>query len=298
LVGTKQALVDHDKNMGTVFAKHHDLKALTSTHQGLMENRRTKLNRLTSRLDDIQNALPKPDRFKRSPNADVSKLLKLAQAGKTVYNAIENSNLMGVAPNIGQILAKGVFGNFLSIFSPLQLGTIRIGFTHMIDAFTSHVTLLPLKGTLKKTTTAQASTTAYLSLLSGESNFNLAFDSIERSLNDVAAAMQQAQLQRLAIELLSVSELQNLFNQLKTAATETDNELIITAPAHLFQVDTSFVYDGDNACLLVHVPMIPPNTLSTLYQLRPFPIPVSGRNVLLPKETPDLLALTQYKVDR
>jgi hypothetical protein len=103
----------------------------------------------------------------------------------------------------------------------------------MIGAFTSHATLSPLKGTLKKTTTAQASTTAYLSLLAGESDFNLAFDSIERSLSDVATAMQQAQLQRLAIELLSVSELQNLFNQLKTAATETDNELIITAPAHL-----------------------------------------------------------------
>jgi hypothetical protein len=97
LVDTKQALEDHDKNMGTVFAKHHDLKALTSTHQGLMENRRTNFNRLTSRLDDIQNALPKPDRFKRSPDANVSKLLELAQAGKTVYNAIENSNLMGVA---------------------------------------------------------------------------------------------------------------------------------------------------------------------------------------------------------
>jgi hypothetical protein len=67
--------------------------------------------------------------------------------------------------------------------------------------------------------------------------------------------MQQAQLQLLAVELLSVNELQHLFTQLKTAASETNNELLITAPAHLFQVDTSFVYDGDNACFLIHVPM-------------------------------------------
>jgi hypothetical protein len=298
LVDTRKALDDHDQFMGTVSSKAHDLKALTSAHSDLMENRRTKLNRLSDRLDDIQNALPKPDRFRRSPDADdVSKLLKLAQAGKTVYNVIENANLMGVVPSIANILTKGVFGNFLSIFSPLQLGTIRIGFTHMIDAVTSHATLVPLKSTLKKTTSAQASTTAYLQLLRAESDFNLAFDSIERSLNDVAAAMQQAQLQRLAIELLTVSDLQNLFNQLKTAASETENELIITAPAHLFQVDTSFVYDGDNACLLVHVPMIPPKTLSTLYKLRPFPIPLSPGNVILPKETPDLLALTQADAD-
>jgi hypothetical protein len=133
-----------------MFAKHHDLKALTSTHQGLMENRRSKLNPLTNRLDDIHNTLPKPDCFKRGVQ-DVSKLLDLDQARKIVYNAIENSNLMGVAPNIAGILAKGGFGNILSIFSPLQLGTIRIRFSHKIDAFISHYLLLNHKSKLKKT---------------------------------------------------------------------------------------------------------------------------------------------------
>jgi hypothetical protein len=37
--------------------------------------------------------------------------------------------------------------------------------------------------------------------------------------------------------------------------------------------------------------------LSPLIKLRPFPIPLSDGNVLLPKETPDLLALTHYEVD-
>jgi hypothetical protein len=295
LVDTRQALDDFDKKMGTTFAKHNDLKALTSAQNELMTNRRTKLNRLTNRLDDIQNALPKPDRFRRGIH-DVPKLLALAKTGKSAYNALENTGLLGVIPSIAEILTRGVFGNFLSIFSPLQLGTIKIGFSHMIDTFTSHPTLADHKEKLKKTT-SQVSTTVYLSLLTSESNFNLAFDSIERSLNDVSAAMQQAQLQRLAIELLSANELQRLFDQLKTAATETDNELLITAPAHLFQVDTSFVYDGDNACLLIHVPMIPPKTLSTLYKLRPFPIPLSDGNVLLPKETPELLSLTHSEVD-
>jgi hypothetical protein len=94
MVDTKLALEDYDKKMGTVFAKHNNLKALTSTHQELMGNWRTKLNGLNNCLGDIQNTLPKPDRFKRGVQ-DVSKLLDLAQAGKTVYNAIENTNLMG-----------------------------------------------------------------------------------------------------------------------------------------------------------------------------------------------------------
>jgi hypothetical protein len=102
LVDTKQALEDYDKKMGTVFAKHNDLKALTSMHQELMGNQRKKLNRLTNRLDDIQNTLPKPDRFKRG-TPDVSKLRDLAQTGKTIYNRIDNTNLMGVAPNIAAI---------------------------------------------------------------------------------------------------------------------------------------------------------------------------------------------------
>jgi hypothetical protein len=158
VVDTKQTFEDYDKKMGTIFAKHSDLKALTSTQQELMNNRGIKLNRLTNRLDDIQNALPKPDRFCRGI-PDVSNLIALAKTGKAVYNAIENSNLMGVIPSITEILARGVFGNFLSIFSPLQLGTIKIGFSHMIDTFTSHDNLANHKEKLKKTTSTQSSTT-------------------------------------------------------------------------------------------------------------------------------------------
>ena len=53
LVDTKQALEDYVKKMGTIFAKHRDLKALTATQVELMNNRHVKLNRLTNRLDHI-----------------------------------------------------------------------------------------------------------------------------------------------------------------------------------------------------------------------------------------------------
>ena len=43
-------------------------------------------------------------------------------------------------------------------------------------------------------------------------------DAIDRSLDDVANAMQQVQHQRLAIELLSSKQLLNLYRQLEDTA--------------------------------------------------------------------------------
>ena len=51
LVDTRQALDDFDKKMGTMITKHNDLKALTSAQNELMDNRRTKLNRLSDRTE-------------------------------------------------------------------------------------------------------------------------------------------------------------------------------------------------------------------------------------------------------
>jgi hypothetical protein len=52
-----------------------------------------------------------------------------------------------------------------------------------------------------------------------------------------------------------------VFNNLKVAAEETDPELLISAPANLFRVDPSFVYDKNKR--LPPRPMILPNILQT-----------------------------------
>ena len=236
--------------------------------------------------------------------AEVSTTLRFtsdsAKAAVHTTKAISKSftNALGISATLSTILANGAFGNFLSIFNPLQLGTIRLAFSKMIECFTSHDEFLTDNKRLFQNNDNSFTFGAYLQALQSESNFNTAFDAIERSLDDVAFAMQEAQHNRLAIELVPLTELQRLFNELQQEADRTGTQMIITAPAHLFQLETSFIYDGDNAALLVHVPLIPPGTLSTLYKLRPFPIPIGDGNVIMPRESPSLLAKSNQLEDK
>ncbi len=88
--------------------------------------------------------------------------------------------------------------------------------------------------------------TATLQALTSESDFKLDSDAIGRSLHDVSTAMQEAQHQQLAIEPLSIDELQRVFPQLPKGLLTTPNmEMLITAPAHLFQLEASFLYDEE-----------------------------------------------------
>jgi len=272
-----------------------------TTYQ-LLENRRTKLRRLNRRLDDIQEALPKPAPNKRD-TSQAQQLYRLATGpvGKTVLKGIKqlgDTNLMGVTTNIANILSRGIFGNFLSIFQPPQLGVIRTSFEKMISSFTSHDEYLRDNKRVIQDVDHSIHYTGYLQLLENESNFNLAFDAIESSLDDVATALQLAQQQRLAVELLPVPELKRVYKDLQAVAKKTNTELITTSPGHLFQLDTDFVSDGLDVVLLVHVPLIPPGTLSTLYKLRPFPIPITEGNLLIPQESLDLLAISNEVKDQ
>jgi len=51
------------------------------------------------------------------------------------------------------------------------------------------------------------------------------------------------------------------------------------------------MFDKDNVVLFLHVPLVPEDSLLTLYRLKPFPIPFSESRALLPRPSTALLAL-------
>jgi hypothetical protein len=63
----------------------------------------------------------------------------------------------------------------------------------MIASFTTHDENLSDNKRVFHDADQSFKNVAYLQLLENESNFNLAFDAIDRSLDDVATAMQEAQ---------------------------------------------------------------------------------------------------------
>ena len=105
--------------------------------------------------------------------------------------------------------------------------------------------------------------------------------------------VQQAQHHRLAVDLFSAEKLFDIFEDLQSLATNYGFKLLTKLPSDRFQVKTSYVYDGTDLVLILHVPMVPANSLLRLLRLRPLLISFSKTLALLPRPSTSLLALSQ-----
>ena len=105
-------------------------------------------------------------------------------------------------------------------------------------------------------------------------------------------ALQAAQWNRLSVDYLTPALVKRLFNVMKTHASDMDCQLLIEQPSDLYQIETSLLFDGANAHLLLHVPMGTKDSLLRLYRLNPFPLPVFNTHFLIPRVKLDILAIS------
>ena len=115
---------------------------------------------------------------------------------------------------------------------------------------------------------------------------------IRHRLRMATHALQTAQHRRLAIDYLSPKQIRTLFSKLQKRAGEFGCELLIQHHSDLFQIEVSLLFDGRDAHLLVHVPMVPINSLLRLFKLHPFPLPFFEDHFLIPDVQQDVLAVS------
>jgi Baculovirus F protein len=108
----------------------------------------------------------------------------------------------------------------------------------------------------------------------------------------VVHAVQAAQNHRLSVDILTSDQLDRLFKKLTGVAKKLNNQLLITQPSDLFQLEVSYLTDGQDVQLLVHVPSVPKEGLLDLFQLHPFPLPLDGNYSLIPVVENNVLGLT------
>jgi hypothetical protein len=109
--------------------------------------------------------------------------------------------------------------------------------------------------------------------------------------NQLKHTIQQAQHCRLVVDFLSAEQLNILFLKLVHQAEQNGCQLLVCHPSNLFQLETSYFFDGADVHLL-HVPMVPKDSLLRLFKLHPFPLPLSGSHVLVPAVREDILAIS------
>lgn len=83
-----------------------------------------------------------------------------------------------------------------------------------------------------------------------------------------------------------------MFLSLQKKATKLGTKLLLEQPSDLFQTETSFVFDGNDVTLLVHVPMVDNSALLRLYRFLPFPLSYSDTHSLTPRPHKALFAIS------
>ena len=117
---------------------------------------------------------------------------------------------------------------------------------------------------------------------------------IDRRIDIATHAIQQAQIRRLSVDLLLPAQVNALFAKLQKTAKDQNCALLLEHPSDLFQIEVSyFSYQGD-VQLLLHVPMVSPDSTLRLFKLHPFPLPINSKYgpLLIPQVDNSVLGVT------
>jgi hypothetical protein len=115
---------------------------------------------------------------------------------------------------------------------------------------------------------------------------------LRANLQKLIRALQAAHHRRLSIDLLPSNTLKKLFDAAAQKARSHHDQLLLQHPSDLLQIKTSYVHDGYEVHLILHIPMAPSDSLLHLFQLRPFPLPFSETHLLMPNPERQILAIS------
>jgi hypothetical protein len=88
--------------------------------------------------------------------------------------------------------------------------------------------------------------------------------------------VQELQHHCLLVDLLNLKQLSVLHSEVQKTAKANGYEPQPTKLSDYFQLETSFIQQGSNIILLVHVPCISKTKLLNIYRYVPFPFPMSS----------------------
>ena len=99
--------------------------------------------------------------------------------------------------------------------------------------------------------------------LQAHSDLETLLDIVKQSLNNVMNALGELQDKHHSIDLLCATQLEDLFTLLQATcmAKHMKAKLIISNPSNLFQLQASYLFNGDDVIIFLLLPIIPPNLL-------------------------------------
>jgi len=116
-------------------------------------------------------------------------------------------------------------------------------------------------------------------------------------IQNLALALQAAHLRCLSDDLLDSKQLPHIFDTVAQKAKAQQYQLMLRHLSDLFQIETSYLHNGQDVHLILHVPMAPADSVLHLFQLHPFPLPFTDTHFLMLDPSNQILAISSG-VDR
>ena len=250
---------------------------------------------LQAAVNNFRDSLPEVSSGPRSKRSILDTGRKIYKAAKTVSGIVQGVSSLFRAAS----LPFGILGTFIGLFQAHQIDNLRKELHETIEAHNRLVEVVQEQitfvqkiekdvvdlGTVLRVAVLHnpGVTAARLHRIEGQ---------IKRRLEIAIHTLQQAQHRRLAVDFLDSRQLQLLYSKLQEQAELNGCTLLINHRSDLFQLELSYFFDGADVHLLLHVPMVPNDSMLRLFRLHPFPLPLSGSHVLIPSVKDNILAIS------
>jgi hypothetical protein len=111
-------------------------------------------------------------------------------------------------------------------------------------------------------------------------------------IQKLTRAVQAAHLCCLSVDLLDSAQLRHIFDMAAQKAKAHQYQLMLRHPSDLFLIETSYLHNGQDMHLILHVPMAPADSILWLFQLHPFPLPFTETHFVMPDPSNQILAIS------
>ena len=107
-------------------------------------------------------------------------------------------------------------------------------------------------------------------------HINTQLDLFESRLGRVAMAVQQLQHRRLSTSVLDTSQLTELHKSVSEVAKARGYVLMPERLSDYFQLEASYLRQGEDVLIMLHVPCVNKDQMLTIYKYIPFPYPLQS----------------------
>jgi hypothetical protein len=259
--------------------------------------------KLIIKLSAIKNSMPLPKIMKDNVVTKREIREKLGNYTREfIQDKMKDAIVAGVRNTrfIGAIqLGLGALGTFMGIYNARQteqlkknLATVSEVQNQLIEVVQDQdVHIQELKRNEKIMLNYLTNTTLWNPALVTAELFSMEVE-LQNRIDQAVHGIQMAQLRRLAVDILPVSQLKALYRKIERQANLIGHTLLTNQPSDLYQLEISYFFDGHNVNILLHIPSVPKDSLLRLLKLHPFPLPINSNFSVIPSVKNDILAIS------